>query len=295
MADEDADEIIKRLERTGDYKVLRRLDIQKGPTSLETQGTKNYIGIVVDVETTGIDPEKEAIIELAVRRFRFDDFYHILKIDEPFSWREDPERPLSPEIVQLTGLTDADLAGQKIDDEKVIDLLTSAQVVIAHNATFDRKFVEKRLPGASNLAWACSCREIDWPASGFDGRSLGWLLAQASWFHSAHRAETDVDAVIQLLQYPLPNGRTALGELMETATKPTLLIKAVGAHFDVKDHLKERGYRWDQKAGVWWCEIPEDSLTDEEFWLARNVYGAEHRAKTMGPHITKVTWKERYA
>jgi DNA polymerase-3 subunit epsilon len=38
------------------------------------------------------------------------------------------------------------VAGQRIDDRAVIDLLSRVVLVIAHNADFDRRFLEKRLP-----------------------------------------------------------------------------------------------------------------------------------------------------
>jgi len=38
------------------------------------------------------------------------------------------------------------VAGQRIDDRAVNDLLDGVVVVIAHNADFDRRFLEKRLP-----------------------------------------------------------------------------------------------------------------------------------------------------
>ena len=70
----------------------------------------------------------------------------------------------------------------------------SAEFVVAHNAGFDRKVLERRLPQAAGLAWACSCAEVDWRAAGFEGgRSLGWLLVQIHRFHGAHRAGDDVD------------------------------------------------------------------------------------------------------
>jgi len=90
--------------------------------------------------------------------------------------------------VALTGLTDADLAGQAIDEAAATKLLKSAAVVIAHHTAFDRRFVEQRLPEANGLAWACSCHEIDWQAAGFAGNGLGWLLAQAGTFSTAPTA-----------------------------------------------------------------------------------------------------------
>jgi DNA polymerase-3 subunit epsilon len=171
-------QMVAAIEATGDFRVLRRLTLDDVPTS-NTDGEDSSIAAVVDVETTGVEPEQHKIIELALRRFRFDTAGVIVKLDRPHAWLQDPGAPLDKEIAALTGLTDADLAGQTIDDAAATKLLKSAVVVIAHHAAFDRKFVERRLPQASGLAWACSCHEIDWQAAGWEGKGLRWLLAQA--------------------------------------------------------------------------------------------------------------------
>lgn len=145
--------------------------------------------------------------------------------DRPFSWLEDPERPLDSEIARITGLSDEQLAGQAIDEARAVALLNSASVVISHNVTFDRPFVEERLPAIRGLPWACSCRETGWGEHGFDGRSLGWLVAQAGWFHEGHRALTDVDALITLLRHDLNNGITPLSVLMENAQRSTWIVR----------------------------------------------------------------------
>jgi len=287
--------LIEQLEGTSLHRVLRRLAVEPGPTGLDAELPATFIGIVVDCETTGLDVASDAIIELAVRRFRYNDAGRIVEIGRAYSWREDPRRALGPEIVQLTGLHDIDLVGCEIDTEIATGLLRSASVVVAHNAAFDRKMIERRLPAAAGLAWACSCRELDWPAAGFDGRGLGWLLAQAGWFHGAHRAEGDVDAVIQLLRHTMPDGRTALRELIDTASEPSVLLTAVGTHFDVKDVLKARGYRWDAAGRVWCREVPQHVADDEEHWLLSAAYRPEHRPYASGPSLARVTWRERHA
>lgn len=285
---------IRRIEAGGDHRVLSRLVVRDGPTGIAGDLTDTHVAIVVDTETTGLDPDLDSIIEISMRRCRYNDAGQILKIDRARTWREDPGRPLSPEIVKLTGICDADLVGQEIDTEAATSMLKSADVIIAHNACFDRNFVEHRLPDASGLAWACSCREIDWPAAGYDGRNLGWLLAQAGWFHGAHRADADVDAVIQLLQQTMPDGRTALRQLVDTASSPSLLVRAVGTHFDVKDVLKARGYRWDAKGSVWCREIPLCNHDEEAFWLECHAYQPEHRPRAVGPEMSPLTWLDRH-
>jgi DNA polymerase III subunit epsilon len=53
-------------------------------------------------------------------------------------WREDPGIPLDPKITKLTGLTSSDLAGQAIDEAAAVEILSSADIIVAHNAAFDR-------------------------------------------------------------------------------------------------------------------------------------------------------------
>jgi hypothetical protein len=44
--------------------------------------------------------------------------------------------------VRLTGITDDQLLGRKLDDQAVTTLATPANLIIAHNAAFDRCFLE---------------------------------------------------------------------------------------------------------------------------------------------------------
>jgi DNA polymerase-3 subunit epsilon len=285
-------QMVATIEATGDFRVLRRLTLDDVPTS-NTEGEETSIAAVVDVETTGTDPERHKIIELALRRFRFDANGVIVKVDRPHAWLQDPGAPLDKEIAALTGLSDADLAGQAIDEAAATKLLKSAAVVIAHHAAFDRRFVERRLPEAGGLAWACSCHEIDWQAAGFQGVGLGWLLAQAGYFfNGAHRAGADVDAVIALLCLKLGRGGTALAELIATASTPGWGVRAVGTHFDVKDRLKSRGYQWHESTRCWRREVKDRDA--EEAWLKANVYAPAFRPRCAVPDIRPITWKERF-
>lgn len=277
----------------GPERILHPLDVSEGPTG-EGVDTGSQVGVVVDVETTGLDMERDEIIQLAIRRFRYDGDGVITHIGCPYEWVEDPGKPIPPDIAELTGLTDADVAWQAIDDNEATSLLCSASIVIAHHSRFDRRWVERRLENARGLPWACSMEQIDWRAQGFDGRGLGYLLCQAGWYHEGHRASADVDAVIQLLQHRFKDGRTALSVLLERSANPSWLVRAVGADFDVKDLLRGRGYRWDPGRKVWWTEVPDADRLAEEIWLARNVYTAAARPKALGPSFDEITATTRF-
>lgn len=277
-----------------DVRVLRRLEVKEGFTG-EGVDAGASVCVVVDVETTGLDHGGDAVIQLAMRRFRFDANGVITRIGASHSWYEDPGRPIPPEITALTGIVDADVAGRRFPDEDVVWALTNATIVAAHHAGFDRRWIERRFPAAAGLAWACSMADVAWERHGFDGRKLGFLGMQCGFFYDAHRADVDVDAVVALLGHRLPDGRTAMAAMMDSACEDSWFVRAWGAAFEVKDRLRARGYRWNPDEKVWGKEIRERDRMAEEFWLAANVYAAEHRPKVMQPAFERRTRWERYA
>lgn len=277
-----------------DIRQLRRVDLRVGETGAGDPDAPSRIAAVIDVETTGLNQETDNVIELAVRRFRFDPGGHIVEIGRSWCWREDPGVPLSHDITRITGITNQDLSGHRIDDYLATQIIASADLVIAHNASFDRPMVEKRLTNLPRKQWACSCQEIDWVSAGFEGRSLGWLCAQAGWFYDAHRAQGDVDAVIQLLRHERTDGRPLLYELDDKSSSYSYLLEAVGSAFSTKDMLRMRGYRWDPKEQVWWREVFEADFVAEQSWLEIEIYAHDKGARALGPRVTRRDAYSRY-
>jgi len=79
---------------------------------------------------------------------------------------EDPGVPIPPESTAIHGIADEMVRGQRLDESAIESLLDGVGVVIAHNAGFDRPFVERRLSGFESLAWGCSLREVPWESVG---------------------------------------------------------------------------------------------------------------------------------
>lgn len=265
------DQALQALSGHPDFRVLRRLR----PVSHFHEGdafATSRVGVALDVETTGLDRETDRIIELAVQRFRFDERGRIIQVGMPRVWREDPGFELDPKITKLTGLTESDLVGQAIDEAAALEILTSADIIVAHNAAFDRPFVDRRLPGIAGKPWACSMAELDWLDLGFDGRALAHLVSQCGWFYEGHRAENDILALIYLLAHNVSDGDTILSKLITCSEKTSYRVNALDAPFDAKDRLKSRGYRWDAALRFWWKAVQEDEGEAERTWLLSEVY-----------------------
>lgn len=203
---------------------------------------------------------------------------------------------VQPVLEDLVGHDDAEAhADPPADLVDARERQSVVRIVVAHNAGFDRKWIERRFPGAKGLAWACSMADVAWDRFGFDGRKLGFLGMQCGFFYDAHRAEVDVDAVVALLGHRFGDGRTAMSVLMENALSDTWLVSAIGAAFEVKDRLRARGYRWNAADRVWSREVRDDERLAEEFWLASHVYSADAKPRCLQPRIERRTRWERYA
>jgi DNA polymerase-3 subunit epsilon len=294
LAPADLEVMATILERSGDYRVLRRLSPRQ--TITEPDGSELRLGIVLDTETTGLDPKRDEIIELAMVPFTFAPDGRIFEIKEPFHGLRQPSMPIPAEITKITGIDDAMVAGKYIDPDQVTEFVEPAVLVIAHHAAFDRPFLERFVPRFGRRCWACSMSEIDWRAEGRESTKLAWLLSEAGFFYERHRSVSDCQALIELLARPLPRaGVTAFAKLVEAARQPTWRIWAEHSPFEVKDLLKARGYRWnpgdDGRPKSWFIEVGTEARDDELAWLGKEIY----RRDGVDLRIDRLTAYERFS
>jgi DNA polymerase-3 subunit epsilon len=258
-----------------DFKVLRRLVPRRsfgGPPPPQDQLATV---LVLDTETTGLNPAHDKMVELAMLRVQVD-----RRTGQPvgamqvYNGLEDPGMPMPEAARVVTGITDDMLRGQRLDDVQVQTLLQDADLVVAHNAGFDRPFVEARFAAFETLKWACSFADIDWKSLGRGSAKLSALGHDLGFFYDAHRAEMDCHALLAVLMAPLlPLSPSGLLHLLAAAQSPSYRVQATGAPFEAKDALKSRGYRWDGAGRVWHTRVKNaEALAAECEWLKQAVY-----------------------
>ncbi|WP_024512051.1 3'-5' exonuclease [Bradyrhizobium sp. ARR65] len=283
----------ERLAKSADYRVLRRLVHRETSTRITGQSSKT--AILLDVETTGLDQQKDEIIELGMVKFDYLPDGRIAGLRDVFSSFNEPSEPIPSDVIALTGITNEMVAGHRIDETMVSDFADDAVIVIAHNAGFDRKFAERYWPVFQRKAWGCSATEIEWRKHGFEGSRLGYLLNDAGFFHQAHRAVDDCHALLEILALELPTaGAPALGILLEQARKKTMRVWAEQSPFELKDTLKPRGYRWsdgsDGRSRSWYVDVDESKLDDEIAFLKSEIYLRE-----VEPRLQILTAFDRFS
>ena len=104
--------------------------------------------VSLDLETTGLDPNRDAIIEIGAVKFRGDE------VLDTFSTFVNPGRSIPPKITDLTGITDRDVNSRAVDfraSRRASSSFVRDLPVIAHNVSFDLGFLQRQRVLLDNL------------------------------------------------------------------------------------------------------------------------------------------------
>lgn len=236
------------------------------------------VGLYLDVETTGLDVSSDRIIEIGLVTFEFSGDGRIFKLLEEYSHYQDPEVPIPTHITEITGITNDMVKDMNIDKDILVKYLTEADLIIAHNAAFDRGFIESFIPSAPTKPWACSMIDVTWSKEGIESSKLEYLAYKYGFYYDGHQAVTDCLAGIHVLSKKLPKSKKyVLSEVLENTKKSKFKLWAEGAPFESKDILKRRGYKWNSeqtkdKYKAWWIELDEDETVEELSFLWASIY-----------------------
>ena len=205
---------------------------------------------VCDVETTGLDPEVDRIVEVAVLTV---DVIRKVVCDTPVDVLVYPGIPIPPEASAIHHITDDMVAGMPAfaGVRPAFDLLEGD--FAAHNASFDSAFV-----GPTKRPWICTMRVAKhlWPeAPGFGNQVLRYWLKLDVEAGATHRAESDAQVTAQLLIREIEELSPAddiVQTLLELTEKSVLL----------------RTVPFGKHRGELWKDVPRDYLS----WMARQQW-----------------------
>lgn len=96
--------------------------------------------VAIDLETTGLSPEHDAIIEIGAVRFRSD------RVLDTWSTLINPHRPIPLKIQHLTGISQADVRDAPALAQVLPTLrrFVGDSVVVGHNVSFDLAFLSRQ-------------------------------------------------------------------------------------------------------------------------------------------------------
>ena len=160
METNDLKNLATILSQSRQYQVIEKYQ-RPEHYNIEDAGDK-LIGVFLDVETTGLSYVTDKIIELGMVKFEYTKDGRIFRLLDEFSRYQDPNMPIPEVITRLTNITDDMVRGHHINLDEVDSYLNNVDIIIAHNAQFDRTFFEMTFPTIRPKAWDCSMYDIDW-------------------------------------------------------------------------------------------------------------------------------------
>lgn len=268
----DIESIIAWLENQN-HKVIRPFN---PPLSYSTTPSSTPLlkVAIVDVETTGTSFLNDKIIEIGIVIAEYcPQTGQVYRVLEAYDALEDPGISIPAASTKIHGITNEMVQGKRFIDEEIQELVKDVSLVIAHNATFDRCFLEARFPFFQEKAWACSFSQIPWKEESYGSAALEHLLYRSGFHFNGHRAAIDCHALLTVLQLELPeSGIKAFKKLLDAAETSDLKIWALQTPFESKDKLKNRQYRWHTEQRTWYKTISHANIEQEISWLRQEVY-----------------------
>jgi len=286
FSDAGYEEAVQALQSSVNYRILRRVDFPTTSIALSDLPDHERCtikhGIFLDTETTGLNNETDEVIQLCMMPFRFavnveTKQAYLLEILEPYVGLQEPSKPITDEIIQLTGLTNEMLKGQSLNLETIEKLVAGADIIAAHNARFDRPFAHKITESFAGKYWACSLENVDWAGQGFDRMKLAHLATDLGMFFDAHQADKDCLASLAVLAQISKQGDSYFNQMISGARETTVTLRAQYTPYEKKDLLKAMGYYWrdggDGTTKGWEISVTADKAEEEKQWLRSEVYG----------------------
>jgi DNA polymerase-3 subunit epsilon len=220
--------------------------------------------LILDTETTGLDPKKDELIEIgavlydaaigAIVESRS------LLVGAKSNAAEHINR-IPVALLQSGWATTREEAVGCICD--MVELGKSQYpdrcYIVAHNVDFDRKW----LPELAEETWLCTLRDVEWPrlSLGGPGGSLASLaLAYDVGIVRAHRALEDCLTLAAVLSrvYELEGD---LQGWLELALEPKVEVIA-DVSYQRRELAKAAGFSWNGDRKVWWRNVPASKLVE---------------------------------
>jgi len=178
---------------------------------------------VVDIETTGGSPKTEKITEIAIY------IYDGKKIVDEFVSLVNPEKPIPYFITSLTGINDEMVADAPkfYEIAKQIVEYTEDKILVAHNASFDYKFIKSEFKSLgfdfirNNLCTLQLSRKL---IPGHRSYSLGKLCGDLGInVENRHRAAGDALATVELFKIlQKQNNQEGAEDALAASARPNL-------------------------------------------------------------------------
>jgi DNA polymerase III alpha subunit (gram-positive type) len=212
----------------------------------------------IDFETSGFSADKDVITEAGLVLYDTE-----LRAPVRISGFLVKGGLITAEITRITGITQQAVDTYGYEPTTALKAITSfanqADYFMAHNAPFDKSFLEALDSSLANSKPWVDTR-VDLPKEAYakgKSASLKYLCCDHNIYYQAHRAVSDVLAMLQLLwQYDI-------GAVIKRSQIPNVTVRAQ-VSFDERILAKERSYYWFPELKQWRKNLKMNEVEEEK-------------------------------
>jgi DNA polymerase-3 subunit epsilon len=207
--------------------------------------------LILDTETTGLDPRCDRCIEIGAVLFDLPRRSVLSQVSLLLPCDQNPAQAVNGIEPALTQQPQPWQQGLQWFEA----LLASADLVVAHNAAFDRQWFGIAPLPPIHKPWLCTMEDIRWPAerrlrSNPSVRDLALAYSVPVW--AAHRALTDCIYLAQVFERC-----SDLEQLVQQGLEPRRLYRA-RLSYEERHQAREAGFRWNEPvSGAWSRRLSE--------------------------------------
>ena len=248
------------------------------PIPLSKASSEDTKVIFCSIVTTSMNPSSGDLLRVNLKLCYLDNEGGFSKSRKTVSFFNDPERELNEEESKFLDFDIKEKKNSKIDWDLITSLFSGADLVVSHNSSFVKPWIEKYTGNLKTL-WGCTVEHVDWNLSGFPARNLPTLSVFTGFFYDFKDSAVALEALSHVLSL---NSKSK--EMLENSSKPDLQIFAANSPRGSNQLLKDRRYRWNPDVGSWWLSIKDrEQGKVEEAWLLENLPGVEPQIFEIDP------------
>jgi len=247
-------------------KELNQLDILQDQVisypseeSVANQNKKIEKILILDTETTGLDENKDEVIEIGCILFDVSFKCVLSQVSFLFPVNNNEAEYVNGISAEVTNIDQPWQDGLNF----FLKLVDYSDLIVAHNVEFDRKWFGKGILPKLEKNWICSLEDINWSfQKSLKTRpsvtDLALSFSIPVW--NLHRALSDCFYISEVFK-KCDN----LEELLLKATEPRFLYKAL-VSYEERNLAKNAGFRWNTPVeGAWSKKLTAEEANNLEF------------------------------
>lgn len=209
---------------------------------------------ILDVETSGLNPLENDIIEIAAI------LYDLLLAEPITSYAAivSKEENLAIHVNGISNELSKNMTNLALSEQIIRHLIDRSEAIVSHSIAFDRSFINGSAYDFPDKPWICSLEHIKWPKKTSSRTLMAIAIGHGVAVVSAHRAMVDCDILARLLTRVHETG-VDLSKLMEQAMRPRVLVQAL-VDYEDRQLAKDANFTWDGDKKKWLKEIPEEDI-----------------------------------